>query len=545
MSQQEKNTILREAIFSAMEASVGLSLDKKPMSLGQPINPPVNHFRRAVKHPSLLTQPHSTSTSELANPLVEQRSALSTPVRQIAQPPTKPPDAPKKSMSGPFTDQSVLSSLPSFKKKSAAPPQPEPFKDPELDSDVVNKQEDTTPVTPKKEESKPSTPKNKKKQQQQPLVVQEDTEEDMYADSKQEEESSKKGGKKKRTFEINPAELSGVGGSFPVNNVSSKFFKGLFDNGELKENNDPANEEDDGEAIESAMISEVGSAIVSPDSSDDEIDYDDKGAVQDDGEVEELKFVNKETKQVKRKKEEPKKARKSIKPETSKVAPKEEAFKMPSEQDTDTALLLETERCMVPDLAQINMILANKDTPVFNIQHRRLVSVWMSLFATNWHCLNNENRNIFHQLLNTLVSAWVPKSRVTPSYGRINTLVSELLGAPCCSIEIKNKIEFSPAVQCYISDTKVTKDNMNDFVSVYLSLQTKDGDPCKDIAFYCLKKYKKLIMALYFSLHASSWVSMSSSSDSDVQENVENNKAKFHKYCVETLQTLLVYKAQL
>lgn len=567
MSQQEKNTMLREAIFSAMEASVGLPLDKKPVSLGQPINPPVNHFRRAIKQPSLMTQPDSTNTSELANPLVEQRSPPTTPVRQPAQ--VEPPGAPKKPMGGFRTPQSVLDSLPSFKKKptdssssavhigNVGPreagaifemdPEPALSKKPEsIDQNIRFFPEDAkpvTPLTPKKEEPKPVTPKKK-----QPLVVQDDTEEDMHADN--EEESPKKSGKKKRTFEIDPIELSGVGGSFPVNNVSSKFFKGLFDNGELKEDNAPAIEEDDGEAMESAMISEVGSAIVSPDSSDDEIDYDDKGAVQDDDQVEEVKVVNKETNQVKRKKEEPKQARKAVKSakpvESIKPAkPQEEAFKMPSEQDTATALLLETERCMVPDLAQINMILANKDAPVFNIQHKRLVSVWMSFFASDWHRLDNDNRNIFHKLLNSLVSAWVPKSRVTPSYGRMIRLATELYRAPCCAIEIKSKLELSPSVQCYISDTKATKENMNDFVRVYLSLQTKDGEPCKEIAFYCLNKYKKLIMALYFSLHASSWVCMSSSSDADVQENVENNKALFHKYCVETLQTLLAYKAQL
>lgn len=556
MSQHEKNMMLREAIFSAMDASVGLPLDKKPVSLGQPINPHVNHFRRALKNPSLLTQPDSTSVSELHNPLVEQRSPPSTPVGQIAQPLVKPPGAPKKPMNGLHTPH-----IPSFKKKPAissdssfhvgnvGPRETAAIFDTEVKPALSKDTESIhQPVRLIQDDVTSSTPKKK-----QPFVVKEDIEEDIHPDN-EEEEIPKKADKKKRTFEIDPSELSGVGGSFPVNNVSSKFFKGLFDNGELKENNDLPSEEDDAEAMESAMISEVGSAIVSPDSSDDEIDYDDKGAVQDDGDVEELNDVNKETKQVKRKKEETKQARKAVKPETfkktnkaasSSSVPQEEAYKMPSEQDTATALLLETERCMVPNLAQINMILAKKNAPVFNIQHKRLVSVWMSMFASDWYCRDNDNRNIFHRLLNTLVSGWVVKSNVFPSYNRINYLVDQLRSAPCCSIEMKSKLDLSPSVQCYISDIKATKENINDFFRVYLSLQTKEGEPCKDIVFYCLNKYKKLITALYFSLHASSWVCMRSSSDADVQENVENNKATFHKYCVETLQTFLAYKEKL
>ena len=538
MSDQEKNQKLRDAIFSAVETAVGLPLDRKPVSLSQPIPPPITHFRRTIKHPSLMSAPQSTNVTELANPLVEERSPPSTPVRQIAQPLAVPPAVPKKPS---------ISTLPSFRKKpSVLPPSPSPvMTEPEPEPEPVKKQEVSEPMeqVTKAPLQPMSTPIKKKNKKQAPVPPppppQEDTEEDMYADSDKEEESPKKTAKKKRTFEIeiDPSELSGVGSSFPVNKVSTAFFKGFFDNGQLKEDDAPAEEEDEGEMMESAMISEIGSAIVSPDSSDDEIDFEDKGVIQDDDDVEEVKVVTNETNQVKRKKEEPQQARKVVK--------SEKTFNMPSEQDTATALLLETERCMVPDIAQINTILANTSETVLNIQHRRLVNVWMSLFASDWYGLDSDNRNIFHRLLKPLVSGWILKSNTMPSYGRINNLVFMMQQAPCCVMDIQANLKLSPSVSCYVSDIKATETNIGDFIRVHMTMQTKSGDICNEIAFYCLNKYKNLISALYFSLHNASWVYVMGSSDATVQENVEKNKGKFHKKCIDTLQTLHVYQTQL
>ena len=344
--------------------------------------------------------------------------------------------------------------------------------------------------------------------------------------------------KKKKTFEIDPAEMAGIScpNDFPVTK-SSKFFKGFID---------AAGEDDDEQEevldLESAMMSEAASTMASPDSSanssddDAEIDYDDKGAVIDD-EEEEQYIVNKETKQVKRKKEEPKEPRKKT----------QEPFDaLPSEQDMATGLLLELERCMVPDIAQINMILTKEKTDPLNLQHRRLIDIWTSLFSSSWSTQEWKTPNIFVQRLNALYAKWTTKKAATPSYGRIMHLVDQLRLAPCCECSIQGgRLAKPDGAECYVSGVKATAANIKEFSLVHLTLQTKTGDVCKEVAFYCHQKYKKLITSLYFSLHNSSWVALMSSADKSVQDNVEANKDAFYTNCIETLQTLQTYDEML